>query len=276
MNNVVLCGIIALTEVIMKKFFSVFFRALFIAGALVLLTTFISTFAIGIKNVGNIVGAALCVWVILVCIKPIHLAIKRSLRFFFLTRLLHRIVTIAFTVLLVYGLIATAAIVGASLIVPKENSTVVVLGAQVRPSGEPSTILRGRISAAEDYLVQNEKSCAVLSGGKGSDEVKSEAGCMYENMTAEGISPDRLFVEDKSTTTRENFEFSEKIIAENKLNSDIAIATDRFHQLRARIITMQLGIKGNVGAVNSDAPFKYVPTYVVREWFALPYEIFKR
>ena len=116
----------------------------------------------------------------------------------------------------------------------------------------------------------------MLSGGKGSDEVKSEAGCMYENMTAEGISPDRLFVEDKSTTTRENFEFSEKIIAENKLNSDIAIATDRFHQLRARIITMQLGIKGNVGAVNSDAPFKYVPTYVVREWFALPYEIFKR
>ena len=260
----------------MKKFFSVFFRALFIAGALVLLTTFISTFAIGIKNVGNIVGAALCVWVILVCIKPIHLAIKRSLRFFFLTRLLHRIVTIAFTVLLVYGLIATAAIVGASLIAPKENSTVVVLGAQVRPSGEPSTIVRGRISAAEDYLVQNEKSCAVLSGGKGSDEVKSEAGCMYENMTAEGISPDRLFVEDKSTTTRENFEFSEKIIAENKLNSDIAIATDRFHQLRARIITMQLGIKGNVGAVNSDAPFKYVPTYVVREWFALPYEIIKQ
>ncbi len=276
MNNVVLCGIIALTEVIMKKFFSVFFRALFIAGALVLLTTFISTFAIGIKNVGNIVGAALCVWVILVCIKPIHLAIKRSLRFFFLTRFLHRIVTIAFTVLLVYGLIATAAIIGASLIAPKENSTVVVLGAQVRPSGEPSTILRGRISAAEDYLVQNEKSRAVLSGGKGSDEVKSEAGCMYENMTDEGISPDRLFVEDKSTTTRENFEFSEKIIAENKLNSDIAIATDRFHQLRARIITMQLGIKGNVGAVNSDAPFKYVPTYVVREWFALPYEIFKR
>ena len=260
----------------MKRFFSVFFRALFIAGALVMLTTFISTFAIGIKNVGNIVGTVLCVWVILVCIKPLHFAIRRAFRTFLLTRLLYRIVTVAFTVLLAYGLIATAAIIGVSFIAPKDNSTVVVLGAQVRPSGEPSTILRGRISAAEDYLVQNEKSSAVLSGGKGSDEVKSEAGCMYENMTAEGISPDRLFVEDKSTTTRENFEFSENIIAENKLNPDIAIATDRFHQLRARIITMQLGIKGNVGAVNSDAPFKYVPTYVVREWFALPYEIFKR
>ena len=260
----------------MKKFFSVFFRALFIAGAVVLLTTFISTFLIGIKNIGNIVGGVLCVWVILVCIKPLHFAIKRAFRTFFLTRLLYKIVTVAFTVLLVYGLIATAAIIGVSMIPPKENSTVVVLGAQVRPSGEPSTILRGRISAAEDYLVQNEKSLAVLSGGKGQDEVKSEAGCMYENMTAEGISPDRLFVEDKSTTTHENFEFSEKIITENKLNPDIAIATDRFHQLRARIITMQLGIKGNVGAVNSDAPFKYVPTYVVREWFALPYEILKK
>ena len=275
MNNVVLCGIIALTEVIMKKFFSVFFRALFIAGALVLLTTFISTFAIGIKNVGNIVGAALCVWVILVCIKPIHLAIKRSLRFFFLTRLLHRIVTIAFTVVLVYGLIATAAIVGASLIAPKENSTVVVLGAQVRPSGEPSTILRGRISAAEDYLVQNEKSCAVLSGGKGSDEVKSEADCMYDEMVSDGIDPARLIKEDKATDTAENFRFSQEIIEKNNLSTDLAVVTDGFHQFRAKLIAQKQGFSGTIGAVSADTDMRFVPTYIAREWFALPTVLFK-
>ena len=98
---------------------------------------------------------------------------------------------------------------------------------------------------------------------------------MYDVMTTDGIDPERLYIEDKSTTTRENFEFSEKIIEEQKLDPNLAITTDRFHQLRAKIITMQLGIKGEVGAVNSDAPFKYVPTYMVREWFALPYQIFK-
>lgn len=259
----------------MKRFFSVLFRTLIIAGSLVFLATFIFTLSIGILNVGNIVGTALCVWLILVCIKPIHRAIKRVLKRFFLTRFLYRIVSIAFIVLLSYGIIVTAAILGTSLIKPYSNSTVIVLGAQVRPSGEPSTILRGRIKAAEKYLEENKNSSAVLSGGKGSDEVKSEAQCMYEVMTADGISADRLYIEDKSTTTRENFEFSEKIIEEKDLNRNIVIATDRFHQLRAGIITMQLGIKSSVGAVNSDAPFEYVPTYMVREWFALPYQLFK-
>ncbi len=259
----------------MKKFFSVFFRALFISGALVLLTTFIFTISIGILNIGNIVGTAICAWVIFICIKPLHLAVKRAFQRFFLTRLLYRIVGVAFVALICYGTVATAAIVGASMIPPRENSTVIVLGAQVRPTGEPSTILRGRINAAENYLAENKESSAVLSGGKGSDEVKSEAQCMYDTMTADGVRQNRLYIEDKSTTTLENFEFSEKIIADKGLNGDIAVATDRFHQLRARLITAQLGIKGSVGAVNSDAPFKYVPTYMVREWFALPYQIFK-
>ena len=188
---------------------------------------------------------------------------------------MYRIVSIAFIAVLCYGAVATAAIIGASLIPPKEGSTAVVLGAQVRPTGEPSTILRGRINAAENYLIKNNGSSAVLSGGKGTDEIKSEARCMYDVMTSDGIAPEKLYVEDKSTTTRENFELSEKIIEEKKLNPNLAVTTDRFHQLRARIITMQLGIKGEVGAVNSDAPFRYVPTYMVREWFALPYQIFK-
>ena len=259
----------------MKGFFSVFFRALVITGALVLLGTFIFTLSIGILNVGNVAGAALCVWLILVCIKPLHLAIKRGFHRFFLTRLVYRIVSIAFIVLLCYGAVATVAIIGASMIPPKENATAVVLGAQVKPTGEPSTILSGRINAAENYLVENKGSSAVLSGGKGTDEVKSEARCMYDVMTSDGIAPEKLYVEDKSTTTRENFELSEKIIEEKQLSPNLAVTTDRFHQLRARIITKQLGINGEVGAVNSDAPFKYVPTYMVREWFALPYQIFK-
>ena len=258
----------------MKRFFSVLFRVLIIAGALVLLGTFIFTLSIGITNIGNIAGTVLCALIIFACIKPLRLAVKRTMYKFFLTRFIYRVVSIAFIIMICYGAAVTAAIVGASLIPPKENATAVVLGAQVRPTGEPSTILRGRINAAEAYLEKN-KASAVLSGGKGTDEVKSEAQCMYEVMTADGVAPDRLYIEDKSTTTLENFKFSEKLIEENKLDPNIAITTDRFHQLRARIITMQLGIKGEVGAVNSDAPFKYVPTYMVREWFALPYQIFK-
>ena len=129
----------------MKRFFSVFFRALVIAGAVVILGTFVFTFSIGIVNVGNIAGTALCVWLILVCIKPLHLAIKNVFHRFFLTRLVYRIVSIAFIAVLCYGAVATAAIIGASLIPPKEGSTAVVLGAQVRPTGEPSTTEMSRV-----------------------------------------------------------------------------------------------------------------------------------
>lgn len=259
----------------MKKFFSVFFRTLIFLGACAFLLMFVFTMTIGIMNIGNIAGTALCVWVILVSVKPVHHAIRGAMKRFFLTRFLYRLVNFAFIVFAAYGAIATGAMLAASLAPPPENATAVVLGAQVRPSGEPSTILRGRINAAENYLEQNKSSSAVLSGGKGTDEVMSEADCMYAVMTGDGISADRLYIEDKSASTRENFINSEKVIEENGLNTDIAIATDRFHQLRARIITKKLGIKGEVGAVNADTPLHYAATYTVREWFALPYEIFK-
>ena len=67
-----------------------------------------------------------------------------------------------------------------------------------------------------------------------------------------------------------------EIIEENGLNSDIAVVTDGFHQLRVRIIAAQLGIEGDVGAVNSDTSLMYLPTFAVREWFALPYQILFR
>lgn len=259
----------------MKRFFSIFFRTLIMFAATAFLGMFVYTMTIGILNVGNIAGTALCAWIIFICIKPLHHAVKRLFYKLFITRLLYRVVNTAFIVFAIYGAVATGAMLAASLAPPPENATAVVLGAQVRPTGNPSTILRGRINAAEDYLEKNKDSSAVLSGGKGTDEVMSEAGCMYGVMTADGIAPERLYVEDKSTTTRENFEFSSKIMEEKSLNPNIAIATDRFHQLRARIITMQLGVKGEVGAVNSDAPIYYAATYTVREWFALPYQLFK-
>ena len=262
----------------MKRFFSFFFRALIIAGALVLLGTFIFTLSIGILNVGNVAGAALCVWLILVCIKPLHLAIKRGFRRFFLTRLVYRIVSAAFIILLCYGAIATAAIIGASLIPPKENSTAVVLGAQVRPTGEPSTILRGRINAAENYLIKNNGSSAILSGGKGTDEVKSEAQCMYDNLTAAGIEPSRILREDQANNTEENIRFSFDIIKQNRLNQDVAIVTDSYHQLRARIIAHKTDKSVRVSAVNTHNNYiglSAYPTYFVREWLAIPVELLK-
>ena len=244
--------------------------------AAVLLVMFIAPiFIYHLVDIGNIVGIALCLWALIMCIAPVH----RGVRGWFCkrraTKVIYRVVNTLVVLFLIYGAAVTAAMAFTGFSAPAEDATVVVLGAQVRPSGEPSLILKGRIQAGEAFLKAHPNSKAVLTGGKGSDEVISEAQCMYNMMTADGISPDRLFLEDRATDTAENFKFSQELIEENRLNSDLAITTDGFHQFRAQLIARKQGISSHIGAVNADTRWEFVPTYVVREWFALPLLLIK-
>lgn len=145
-------------------------------------------------------------------------------------------INFCFTALLCYGLIVTGLMTFACIQQPKQNSTAIVLGAQVTENG-PSMMLTGRINSAVRYLQENPDAKAVLTGGQGSNEPMSEAQAMYNCIVEAGISPDRLYIEDKAVNTGENIAFSEEIIKANGLNENKAIVTDGFHQLRAQIIT---------------------------------------
>ncbi|MCM1133178.1 MAG: YdcF family protein [Ruminococcus flavefaciens] len=151
---------------------------------------------------------------------------------------------------------------------PSGDSTVVVLGCQVKESG-PSLMLRRRLDTACDYLSANKGINVIVSGGKGADEPVSEAECMYDYLVSKGISPDRIYIEDKSVNTAENIEFSKKIIEQENLCPDITIITDGYHQLRADIFAKEQGLR----AYNIPAPTSWylVPTYWVREWFGIIY-----
>lgn len=259
----------------MKKVLLLIIRSIFAILAVVFSLFFICPMFQGVLNPGNIAGTALCAWVFCVCIAPLHRAIRK---FFFrakLTKFLFRAVNVCFIIFAVYGGIVTSLMAWAALQPPAENATAVVLGAQVKPWG-PSAVLYGRISGAQKYLEAHSEADAVLSGGQGGDEPMSEAQCMYEFLESKGIDKSRLFAEDKSTNTTENIKYSIQIIKDNNLNSDLAVATDFYHQLRVRIIMKQLGINESVGAVNSDTSILYLPTFTVREWFALPYQILFR
>ena len=70
-------------------------------------------------------------------------------------------------------------------------------------------MLRERLIAAQDYLDENPEAVCVVSGGQGADESMSEAQCMRTKTSTEhGIAPERIYMEDKSTSTRENIKFS--------------------------------------------------------------------
>ncbi len=144
--------------------------------------------------------------------------------------------------------------------------TLVVLGCQI--NGEtPSRMLKSRLDTAYDYLVENENIKVIVSGGQGSDEVTSEADVMQKYLVNRGIPENRIYMEDKSTSTEENLEFSKAIIEKEGLCRDIAIVTDGFHQLRADIFAK----KQELRAYNLPSKTEewLLPTYWIREWFGI-------
>ena len=149
--------------------------------------------------------------------------------------------------------------------IPKDTP-VIVLGCKVMGS-VPGPMLQRRINAAYDYLVENPNAKCIVSGGQGADENISEAQAMYESLTEKGISPDRIFVEDKSTSTYENFKFSKQILDENGLGSSVVVVTTNYHQFRAGLIAKNCGL--STFAVSSKTGNFSLPTYVVREWFSV-------
>lgn len=103
-----------------------------------------------------------------------------------------------------------------------QDCTVVVLGCQVFPDGHPSLMLRGRISAAYDYLTAHPDALCVASGGQNGSEPISEAQCIRDTLVSMGIAPERILLEDQSASTEENLAFSAALLREKGLSTDVA------------------------------------------------------
>ncbi len=147
---------------------------------------------------------------------------------------------------------------------------IVVLGCKVNGT-TPSRMLHYRIDAAYDYLAAHPDTVAVLSGGQGTNESISEAQCMYETLTAKGIPPEQLLCEDTSTNTGENLRNAKAILEQQLLDTqEIAIVSDGYHQLRASMIAEQHGMHAT--AISAHTEPWILPTYVVREWFAVTHQ----
>ena len=150
-----------------------------------------------------------------------------------------KVVKRVFTVLLCIGIlilgVTEALIIKASLGDPDPGCKyVVVLGAKVRHDG-PSVSLQNRIDAAYDYLTAHPDAIAVVSGGQGEDEPMTEAECIYRALIGRGIDPERVWIEDKATSTWENLQFSLDLIEEKTglRPETIGIISSEYHLFRA-------------------------------------------
>lgn len=150
---------------------------------------------------------------------------------------------------------------------PKEQPvTVIVLGCKVQ-GDSPSLMLQNRLDAAYGYLLFNEQATCIVAGGLGENERYTEAAVMEKYLLEKGIAQERIFKENKSTNTEENIGFSSEIIQREGLSSEVAIATDSFHQLRAGIFASRDGLTAS--ALPAKTPWGLFPSYWVREFFGI-------
>lgn len=133
-------------------------------------------------------------------------------------------------------------------------------------------MLRLRLDAVEKYMKENPDANAVLSGGQGPDEDIPEALCMYRELIKRGINEDRLYMEDKSTNTRENIAFSFEVIEENSLSENISIVTNNFHLFRAGLSVKERGVECSY--ISAYTPLPLLPTYIMREYLGIVAQIF--
>jgi len=113
-------------------------------------------------------------------------------------------------------------------------SAVIVLGAGVYGT-EPSLSLKVRLDAALDYIADKPDVPVVVSGGQGSGEDISEAQCMADYLIARGVNPDRILLEDRSTSTKENLTFSAALLCSDGIDTtdNIAVVSADYHLYRA-------------------------------------------
>lgn len=155
---------------------------------------------------------------------------------------------------------------------PRRNKDfIIVLGSGLIDGHIVSPLLSNRIEKAIAFYKRQAKKKAppriVFSGGKGDDEQLAEAEAMQAYALERGIPKENTFVEDKSTTTYQNMEFSKQLmdrISEGKYR--VIFTTSNYHVFRSSIYAKKVGLPAQ--GIGAKTPFYFWSNAIIREYIA--------
>ena len=153
--------------------------------------------------------------------------------------------------------------------IPKDDATwLIVLGAKVT-DGRPSVEFAARLDKALEYSKNNPDTKIIVTGGQGSDEAKAESEAAKIWLLDNGISVDRIYSENKSTTTEENFKYAIEVMKANggKLDDSVVIVSSEFHLYRASKLAISSGLT-NTSYTGGVGLKILIPQYYLREYAA--------
>lgn len=143
--------------------------------------------------------------------------------------------------------------------------TLIILGAKVKANGTVSLSLKNRLDEAYEYLSKYPHVQVVVTGGQGADEPQTEASAMYTYLVDKGLDPNRIHLEDKSTSTYENLLFTKQLL--NDSLTEATIVSNDFHLARAKFLANQLNV--NVDLLSAKTPQVVETKSRIRERAAL-------
>ncbi|WIY82400.1 YdcF family protein [Propionimicrobium sp. PCR01-08-3] len=114
----------------------------------------------------------------------------------------------------------------------------------------------------------------IPSGGKGSDEQRSESSAMAEYLVEQGMNPANLVLEENSANTEQNLIFSRAAADQAKLahadhsaSRQLLVVTNGYHVPRAALLSRQVNVDADV--VGAPTARYFVPSAFIREFIAV-------
>lgn len=149
---------------------------------------------------------------------------------------------------------------------------IIILGCKIKRDGSLTPLLKGRVDRAIEFRNEQLKSTGkdlifVPSGGKGNDEIISEAEAMKNYLLEQGIKEKNILVENKSKNTYENIKFSNKLINDKK--SNIGFSTTNYHVMRVGLIATEQGLK--LDGIGSKTKLYFWINAFIREFIGTLY-----
>ncbi|MCL1808970.1 MAG: YdcF family protein [Clostridiales bacterium] len=151
-----------------------------------------------------------------------------------------------------------------------EKDAIIVLGAGLRGDSVSLTLAK-RLDKAIEYYCENPSVLIVVSGGQGRDELVSEAFAMKQYLVQRGVDADSVLLEDKSTSTEENFRFSKELL-DGWFGGEAyasAYVTNSFHCYRAGKFAEKAGL--DTDFMPAATPFYLAPAYCARDYLGVAY-----
>lgn len=142
---------------------------------------------------------------------------------------------------------------------------VVILGAGLRGRRVTPLLARRLDRAVAEFRRHAGRPVLIPSGGRGADEEVSEGRAMADYLQEQGIPADRILVEDRATTTRENLVYARDLMDDPA--APIVVTTSNYHVFRTAMATRTLRMNARVRG--SRVARYYAPSAFLREFAAI-------